>query len=244
MTMSLLVLTYHRARACRDGNPASMLDAHFEHIAAHFENVLPGERLLATRDSVCLAFDGAFFDFHATVFPLLRKHNLRALLAVAPAVIRDHTTASAADRVATATDAAYAHPSVDAFCTWNELDQLVRSGHVGIAAHGYTHCRLDHPQADAETEVHVPRTLLGARLQTTVESFVFPHQCYTRRIVDEARTGYDFVFGGGNAANRTWRHRLLYRINADSLRSPAAPFAPAKLLLHRSRYLWNRLRRA
>ena len=242
--MTLLALAYRRASAGPDGNSPAMLDEHFAHIAANYENVLPGERLLATRDSICLVFDGGFFDFHAVVLPLLRKHQLRAVLAVAPAVVRDHVTLPDSDRLGVTTAAALAHLNSDAFCTWPELLEIVRSDHVAIAAHGYTHRRLDRNDADTEAEVHVPRTLLGTRLDTSVETFVFPYGCYTRRLLQEVRTGYDFVFGNGGAVNRHWRHPILYRIKADNLTSARAPFAPARLLVHRTFYLWNRLRRA
>jgi peptidoglycan/xylan/chitin deacetylase (PgdA/CDA1 family) len=242
--MTLLVLRYHRARAGLDGNSPEMLDAHFAHVGRTFENVLPGERLSLARPNACLAFDGAFYDFYASVFPLLRKHRLRALLAVAPATIRDQTSTAGPERLAVATSVAYSQPTADAFCTWHELEEIARSGHVAVAANGYTHRRLDSGDTDTEAEVHVPRTLLSSRLATPVESFVFPYGRFSRRALDEARSGYDFVFGEGNASNQGWRQPTLYRINADNLASPDAPFAPGRMVALRVRRFWNQLRRA
>src|SRR5207253_3666710 len=89
--MNLLVLMYHRARAGRHGNDPAMLEKHFRHIAANYRNVLPGDALDANRLNVCLTFDDAYFDFYATVYPLLMRHQLRAVLAVPPLVVRERS---------------------------------------------------------------------------------------------------------------------------------------------------------
>src|SRR4051812_32225389 len=108
---------YHRARSGRHGNPAHVLDSHFRHIAANHNCVLPGEPLAASTN-ICLTFDDAYFDFYATVFPLLKKHNVRALLAVPPAVIRENIAATPLERMTIESDAAFANPDAGGFCTW------------------------------------------------------------------------------------------------------------------------------
>lgn len=239
--MSLFVFAYTRGRAGADGNPPEMLDAHFAAIAAHFENVLPGERLLVTRPSACLCFDGGFYDFYVHVLPLLRKHHLRALLAVAPAFVRDSVDAPAVERLAVDTDHAYRDRASAAFCTWSELEEIAASGHVAMAAHGYTRRPLTDPDADLETEIQVPRTLLTTRLHVPVESFVLPFGRHTRKALEAARNGYDFVFGNGEAVNSSWHQRVLHRIDANRLDAPTAPLSPGRLLKYRTRRLWNRL---
>lgn len=240
--MRLLVLAYHRGHPGVDGNSPEMLDAHFEHIASGYANVLPGDPLPEDRHAVCLCFDGAFFDFYTTVFPLLEKHGLRAVLAVTPSVIREEVQSYTAERQRLASADAYAKPLAGGFCTWFELEDLVRTGRLAVAAHGYTHCPLHQPEADFETEVHVPRTLIAARLRTTVESFVFPFGKTSRAGVEEAKTAYRYVFGNGNAGNRQWDDWLLHRIDADNLRTPTEPFEPVRLLQYRVRRMWHRLR--
>lgn len=241
--MTLLVLMYHRARAGRHGNAAAMLDAHLGHLATAFANVLPGERLAADRTNVCVSFDDGYFDFYATVFPLLRKHQLRALLAIPPFVIRESVGVGTAERLAVEADDAFAHPSRGGFCTWNELREMTASGHVRIAAHGFTHTRLDAPEANLETEIDTPRTLLSARFDQPVDSFVFPYGRYSPASLDKAQRRYRHVFRIGGALNRTWDSPLLYRIDADGMSAPDALFAPGRMLGYRSRYWWNRLRR-
>ena len=205
--MTLLVLMYHRARAGRHGNHASMLDAHFAHLAAHHANVLPGEPLVPGRLNICLSFDDAFYDFYAIALPLLRRHGLRALLAVPPGLIRERVQATREERLNAGTRYSLEHPSLGAFCTWEELREATRSGHVQIAAHGYTHQALDEPTADAGLEIDTPQTVLASRLGQPVESFVFPYGRFSRPTLDSARRRYRYLFRIGNALNQGWEGR-------------------------------------
>jgi peptidoglycan/xylan/chitin deacetylase (PgdA/CDA1 family) len=242
-TTTLLVLMYHRAQAEQHGNAPEMLDAHFAHIAESYRQVLPGEPLADGALNVCLSFDDAYFDFYAVVFPLLRKHKLRALLAVPTGRILEQTTKSPDVRLKITSTEAFAAPASAGFCTWPELEELAHSGHVAIAAHGDTHCRLDvnDPTTHAD-EVERPQMRLSTRLQTSVESFVFPYGRYSQASLGYARRRYRHVFRIGGATNRGWSSRLLYRVDADAMSSPDALFSPEALTLYRRRSLWNRLR--
>jgi peptidoglycan/xylan/chitin deacetylase (PgdA/CDA1 family) len=237
--MTLLALSYQRAQAGPDGNSPEMLDAHFEYIAATFANVLPGEPVPQDRPAACLGFDGAFYDFYERVVPLLKKHKLRAVLAVAPAVIRDHNSRSA--HRSTTTTTGETTGGGRSFCSWSELQEVVRSGLVAIAAHGYTHRPLDDTSNDVATEVHVPRTLLSARLHVPVDSFVFPFGRYCRSALREARSGYPHVFIDKAAINHHWDTGVVFRIACDNLKTPTAPFESPRLLSYRARGLWHRL---
>lgn len=239
--MNLLVLMYHRSQAGRHGNPVEMLDAHFEHLARHHVNVLPGERLKRDRLNVCLTFDDGYFDFHARVFPLLRKHGLRAVLAVPPNFIRDEVSTSTEQRVSLEAETAFADPASGGFCTWSELKEMARSGQVSIAAHGSTHVRLDEPDADLPAEIDYPQQMLEKKLGHAVESFVLPYGRYSRRAVARAMRRYRHVFRIGGAINDSW-NGLLYRVDADAMESPHALLTPPRLAAYRVRRVWNRLR--
>jgi peptidoglycan/xylan/chitin deacetylase (PgdA/CDA1 family) len=240
--MSLLVLMYHRARAERHGNSPEMLDRHFAHIAAHHRCVLPGEKLEPGRLNLCLTFDDGYFDFYAVVFPLLAKHGLRALLAVPPSVLRERIGASAAERLSAPAEMSGIHPNAGAFCTWPELQEIAQSGCVAIAAHGFTHRRLDVNGSDLHAEVVVPQTLLAARLSQPVDSFVFPYGRFSSAALSLAKQTYRHVFRIGGADNQDWNGRILYRIAADNMLDPIALFAPHRLVLYRVRRYWNLLR--
>jgi len=240
--MSLLVLMYHRARPGRHGNSPAMLDEHFAHIAKHHHPVMPGDPLSPGAINVCLSFDDGYFDFYATVFPLLRKHGLRALLAIPPQMIMDRVETEAADRSNVEIDDAFAQPAKGGFCTWGELTEMARSGHVTMAAHGYSHRRLDAAEADLGREIDGPQDILRAKLDQPIDSFVFPYGRFSEESRRQAHNRYRHVFRIGGAANRGWTGRMLYRIDADELTSPVAIFAPGRLLRYRARYFWNQLR--
>lgn len=238
----LLVFMYHRAKPERHGNPADMLDAHFRVVAERCRNVLPGELLAPGKVNVCLSFDDAYYDFYAVVFPLLRRYQLRALLAVPPGVIRDRVDATAGERLRVESAAGFAAPEQGAFCTWPELAEMTESGLVTIAAHGQTHCRLDGPEADLAGEIAAPRRELESRLGRRVASFVFPFGRFSPQALQYSGKHYAYRFRIGGAMNRGWHGGPLYRVDADRMASPGALLAPARLLRYRVRYAWNRLR--
>jgi len=240
--MTLLALMYHRAYAAQDGNAPAMLDAHFAHIAANYACVLPGEPVDSRAISVCISFDDAYFDFYAVVFPLLVKHRLRALLAVPPVVLRERATVSRELRLRALAVVDRAQPNYTGFCTWEELRELANSGHVEVAAHGFTHAPLDLKGIDLQTEVIMSGSVLGSRLGRPVHSFVLPYGRFNRDSLACVRQHYRHTFRIGGAANRSWAGGMLYRVGADGLTAPDEPFRPHRLAKYRARYYWNRLR--
>lgn len=240
--MNLLVLMYHRASAGPHGNSAEMLDAHFGHITSTYPTVLPGEAITPGVLNVCLTFDDGYYDFYEKVFPLLQKHRLRALLAIPPAVVCSTINASTPDRLGLSNEEAFAHPSRGGFCTWTELKEMAMSGHVQMAAHGYTHRSLAARGADLATEVHVPKTLLTSRLGQPIDSFLFPYGKFSRQALTEARKSYRYTFRIGGAINRNWNRSILYRVSADAMSGPADLFSPRRLFKYHARAIWNRVR--
>ncbi len=240
--MSLLVLMYHRARAGRHGNAPNILEAHFAHIAARYTNVLPGEALASDRLNVALTFDDGTFDFYATVFPLLKRYKLRALLAVPPLHVPERTDRAADARLAVETQDAFDDPHHGGFCTWSELEEMVQSGHVVLAAHGFSHRSLDAQEANLPLEIDSPQAILSARCGQPVDSFVFPYGRYSKPALRRAQHRYRHVFRIGGALNRGWNDRILYRVDADAMADPWALFAPRRLRAYRARRIWNRLR--
>jgi peptidoglycan/xylan/chitin deacetylase (PgdA/CDA1 family) len=240
--MALLALMYHRARAGRLGNAPEMLDAHFACIASRHACVLPGDPVVPWKLNVCITFDDAYFDFYAVVFPLLKKHGLRALLAVSPVLVQERVTAGAEARLRSEPDVNYTHPRQEGFCTWDELRELVASGHVVIASHGMTHARLTRPGIDLAVEVAASRYLLASRTGQSVESFVFPYGAFNRDVLRDVRKHCLHAFRIGGADNTSWGSRILYRVDADQMETPDALFTPARLAAFRMRRMLNRLR--
>jgi peptidoglycan/xylan/chitin deacetylase (PgdA/CDA1 family) len=134
-------------------------------------------------------------------------------------------------------------PNGGAFCTWSEMREMAQSGRVAIAAHGFTHRRLDGNDIDFHAEIVVPQTLLAARLGRPVQSFVFPYGRFSPAALRQVKQTYRHVFRIGGADNANWNSRVLYRVDADRMTTPDALFAPTRLMLYRARRYWNLLRR-
>lgn len=240
--MSLLTLMYHRAREGPFGNSPEMLDRHFAYLATHTRCVCPGDMLKPGALNVCLTFDDAYFDFYAVVFPLLKKHQLRALLAVPAAVVRDQCELSTAARLLAPADVNDPQPNDGGFCTWPELREMAESKFVTIAGHGFTHVRLDRTDVDLHTEITVSQTLLSSRLGRAVDSFVFPFGRFSNDAVRKVRQSYRYLFRIGGADNDGWSGRMIYRVDADQMTNPKELFRRHRRVLYRSRFYWNRLR--
>ncbi len=114
---TLLVLMFHRVWPTGDATPPDELATLFEDIAARRHCVMPGEPLRSDRLNVCLTFDDAYFDFHHTVLPLLRRYGLRALLAVPSGLIPEVMHAPAAERLVAGGDASNPEYVTPALCT-------------------------------------------------------------------------------------------------------------------------------
>ncbi|MGC4029995.1 MAG: polysaccharide deacetylase family protein [Steroidobacteraceae bacterium] len=240
--MSLAVLMYHRACAGRYGNAVETLDAHFAYLSQHCHCVLPGEPLMAGRRNVCLSFDDAYCDFFHLVLPLLRAHGLRALLAVAPALIPEATDLPAPQRLALLQTPGDPQPGSAAFCTWPELREIAASGIVAFAAHGLNHLRVTADGVDAPREIVESQQQLEARLGIAVHSFVYPFGACSRATQRLVRRYYRHALRIGGASNASWDAPLLYRIAADGQPRIQALFTPwARCRQLGARY-WNRAR--
>ncbi len=238
----LLALLYHKIGNGKYANPLPKLEDHFAFIASRYPTVHPGEELSST--SVCLTFDDAFFDFYHLIFPLLKKYNLKALLAVPTAYIPESAPLSSEERlakVATFPDEAPPIPS-PAFCTWEELQELSASRLIHIASHSQHHRPLNSPHVDAEKELTHSKKILESRLGCPITSFVYPFGIFDKKVHALAKKHYTHIFRIGNAPNFSWSQNLLYRINADQLPKESFPFRLHHHLRHTPRFLLNRLR--
>lgn len=241
----LLALLYHKIGNTKYGNSLEMLEAHFREIAKSYTSVLPGESL-SKGLSVCLTFDDAFFDFYHLIFPLLKKYHLKSLLAVPTAFISERTTLSSVERlekIRTFPDQAPPIPS-PAFCTWSELKELSLSPLIEIASHSIHHCPLTAPHIDPEHECLTSKMTLEDKLGLSITSFVYPYGKMNKKAHALVKKHYQHIFRIGNALNKSWQNTnaLLYRVNADQLPHPLAPFRPLACMKHHVRYLLNTLR--
>ena len=228
------VVMYHHINS--DDLPLSnsdeMMEAHLALIAQRYTTLFPGEEI--TESSICLTFDDAYYDFYHHVFPLLKKYNLKALLAVPSAYILDNTDIAPEKRLSLKHHEIYENYQTFApFCTYVELREMVQSGYVAIASHSMNHINLSDEGGGAlEREFFGSKVILEEKLGYRVESFVLPYGKYNDAAVALAHEHYKYVFRIGNALNPSWDGigGLVYRIKGDALKSPDALFKPLKQL--------------
>ncbi|MDP3023199.1 MAG: polysaccharide deacetylase family protein [Sulfuricurvum sp.] len=229
----LTVVMYHHVNS--DDLPLSnsdvMMKAHLELISERYTTIFPGEPI--TSSSICLTFDDAYYDFYYYVFPLLKKYNLKALLAVPSAFILENTDIDPVKRLSLQHQDIYENYQTFApFCTYAELREMVQSGHVEIASHSMNHVNLTQEGVDLEKEIFGSKVMLEDKLGCRIDSFVLPFGKYNDAAVSLAQEHYSYVFRIGNALNPSWDGigGLIYRIKGDGLKRPCSLFNPLKYL--------------
>ena len=243
----LLALLYHRIGNGRLYNEYAVLRDHLAHIADRYHIVLPGEPLPPRQCSLCLTFDDASYDFYHYIFPLLKKYNLRALLAVPVKYINEKASADTATRLAVPhyeamNDGIYQEK--DPFCSWEELEEMVSTPHVSIASHSYSHANVALPDVDIEKELVFSKEVLEKRLGQKVTTFVYPLGRTSKAAHNAVTKHYDRGMRIGGAANKDWSNGndLLYRICCDDMPHHLHPFRRRNRLRYIMKYLANTIR--
>lgn len=227
----ILTLLYHRVAEGKYANSFEMMQAHLKYISKSYPVVWPGERTGFFQLSVCLTFDDGYFDFYHYVFPLLKKYHLKAILAVPTNCIESSTNKSTEKRLL---DADY--------CTWPEIIEMHQSGWVKIASHSHTHVNLLSSKADIAKEILLSKKILEKKLDSLVDTFIYPYGKFQPNLQKQVQDHYQWVFRIGGAINLKW-NPLLYRISADQLSSFKAPFSVFKFLCYAGKWMMNRLRK-
>lgn len=230
----LPVVMYHHINS--DDLPLSnsdaMMDAHLRLIAKRYTSVFPGQD---AKNPISLTFDDAYYDFYHYVFPLLKKYDLKALLAVPSAYILDETDIEPVKRLSLTHHEIYEGENwrtYAPFCTYAELREMIGSGHVAVASHSMHHVNLTDRGIDLEREIAGSKIALEEKLGFRVNSFVLPYGKYDAAAVEMAREHYAYVFRIGNALNPSWEGigGLVYRIKGDGMKSADELFKPLKQL--------------
>lgn len=229
----LINIMYHHANSDACSNPLAMLEQHLAYVSKHFTSVFPGEPL--EKPSVCLTFDDGYSDFYFLIFPLLQRYNLKALLAVPSAYPLETCDLSPKERMGYKHDDLFANWEKGTFCTVEELKTMLQSGLVRIASHGHTHTNLLEAGVDLDQELLGSKRLLKERLNTSIESFVFPYGKHSPALVAQAKAHYPYVFRIGNAIHKDFSgiHGVNYRVDGDNLQAPDALFSWSRLLKYR-----------
>lgn len=229
---------YHRVGTGKHANSRCLLEEHLQWVQGRYPICLPGDPLPSRKKSVLLTFDDAYASFYFEVFPILKKLQIKALLAVPTDYIIESTSVDPADRMSVPYPLAMQEGIFESkapLCTWKELDEMVTSGLVEIASHSATHSNLTYPLADLEKELVESKEKIEKRLRLCVTSFVYPFGATNRAVQVQVAKEYPYSFRIGSGVNWGWGsgNRPLKRIPADSLGSIDGPF----LLKNQVRYL-------
>ena len=233
----LAVLAYHRAGEGKHSNTPAILEAHLAYIKKRFPTLLPGEKKRRGKLNICLTFDDASYDFYYYVYPLLKKYQLKALLAVPTHYIMERSSLSPDERLSIPYTLAMQEGIFETktpFCTWQEIEEMVTSGHVEVAAHSHLHCNLTFDFVNLHREVIQPKEIIERRLQCKISSYVYPFGRSSPEVHSYVKQHYTYAFRLGFGYNKNWgcETKPLKRITCDQLSSPKAPFTPLQRLVY------------
>lgn len=244
----IITLMFHRIHDDSQNYHHKQFSNYLSYLKQHYPIVTPGDALPAKGVAICLTFDDAYFDFYQYVYPLLRQHQTKAILAVSPRFIVDTTDKSADERLAVPYPEGMQgnlHETKVPFCTWEELKEMAQTPHVLIASHGYQHENLADHQSNFTQEISTSKGILEKKLGTKVDYFIYPYGKMSRFAHRMVSQTYDYGFRIGSSLNQGWdqKRKMIYRIDADPLWTQMRPIDNRLIRQLSLKYWLNRLRR-
>ena len=223
----LLAFMYHRIGTGKHANSEEMLRAHLAFLKERYTIVLPGDPLQKGKLSICLTFDDASFDFYRYVFPMLKELNIRALLGIPARYILDSTALCPEERLSVPYTLAMQDGFFDRkapFCTWEELNEMVRSGHVEAASHSFMHCNLTFDFVDLNREVVASKHIIETNLSQPVSSFIYPFGRMNLGLHEYVAQYYPYAFRIGSSLNWGWGNgkKPISRVIGDQMKGHAS----------------------
>ena len=237
----MISIMYHHVNSDRCSNDLAIFEEHLKYIKNNFKTIFPGEEI--TSKSVCLTFDDAYADFYFLIFPLLKKYNLKALLAIPSKYILDDTDEEAENRMNFEHNDLFENYQKATFCTYKELKQMQESGLVVFGSHSHSHVNLLEANVDLDLELRVSKEILEDKLNTKIDSFVFPFGKYNQNILKESKKYYQYNFRIGNAIHKDFSgiNGAIYRVDGDNLKTADEIFKTTKLLKYKFKGIVKRL---
>jgi peptidoglycan/xylan/chitin deacetylase (PgdA/CDA1 family) len=233
----LTALLYHRI-GTNNALSISQFEKHMLFIKKRYPIVYPGQD-----PGVSITFDDATVDFYKNVFPLLKKHKVKVLLAVPTSYILDKTTISMEKRLCFSEVELFTPLSKDKgyFCTVEELLEMQNSSLVKIASHSCSHQNLLDPTVDLNHEIEVSKLFLQEKLKTTVDTFVYPYGKFNGSIRNLVAQYYSYQLRIGSGINFHAKD-LFYRIPCDDRVDIAKVFTHSKILTFSFHTIVNKIR--
>ena len=237
----MISIMYHHVNSDRCSNDLAIFEEHLKYIKNNFKTIFPGEKI--TSKSVCLTFDDAYADFYFLIFPLLKKYNLKALLAIPSKYILDDTDEEAENRMNFEHNDLFMNYTKATFCTYKELNEMKDSGLLVFGSHSHSHINLLEEKVDLDLELRVSKEILEDKLNTKIDSFVFPFGKYNQNILKESKKYYQYNFRIGNAIHKDFSgiNGAIYRVDGDNLKTADEIFKTTKLLKYKFKGIVKRL---
>lgn len=219
----LISIMYHHINSDRFSNNYDDFYNHLLELKRKCKIVFSGDGLYKFQRNICLVFDDAYYDFYYYVFPLLKQLNLKCILAVPVHYIVDFTTLPSAKRLNLKNDEMMLdqyYLNYIPFCTWEEINEVVKSGLVKIAAHGLKHKRLtqiDEEQQDEE--IIIPKEIIEHKIGVKIDNFVLPHGNFNKKVLSKIFSVYKYCFAIRKITHLSWFdfEGLIFRFDGDNL---------------------------
>jgi len=210
-------MMYHHLNSDRCSNDKNIFESHLKYISENYNSTFPTENL--PQKPICLVFDDGYYDFYTLIFPLLKKYNIKALLAVIPKYILDDCSNSDEKRLNYEHNDLFKYYKEGTFCTYKELKEMIDSSLVQVVSHSYSHKNLVEDKCNLEEELVLSKNILEDKLNIKVKSFVYPFGKYNQQILDETMKYYKYSFRIGNGINKDFSgiNGVIYRIDGDNL---------------------------
>lgn len=243
----IITLMFHRVNDQTSTLSANQFSQYLAYLVKHFPIVVPGDPLPATPYAICLTFDDAYYDFYHHVYPLLKLHQIKALLAVPVKYIIEKTDLSSHSRLSIPYPQGMESPIYEQkvpFCTWQELREMAKSNRVLMASHGFAHANLADKKTNILEEIEYSKRKLEHELAIPIRHFVYPYGKMNLRVHKVVCQHYDYGIRIGSALNIGWEHRnhFIYRIDAEQLYTDNKPISKRLIFKSTVKYWANRIR--
>jgi len=231
-------MMYHHVNSDRCSNDLEIFERHLEYISKNYISLFPTDKKVP-KNAICLVFDDGYYDFYKSIYPLLKKYNLKAILAVIPKYILDDSNLSDRDRLNFEHNELLKNYQNATLCTYKELKEMLKSGLIKIASHSYSHINLLENDVNLTKELKYSKDILEEKLNTKIDSFVYPFGKYNKQILNECKKYYRYNFRIGNGINFDFKgiNGVIYRIDGDNLKEPNEPFKFKNMLKYQAKSL-------
>lgn len=211
----VLVFLYHKIGNEKYAIPINILEKQLLSFKKKYNIVIPGEKLRFFKLNICITFDDGYFDFYHLVFPLLKKHQIKAVLSIPIKYILEKSQKKIEDRLG---PTSFKKINKDTFCTWQEIKEMVDSKYVEIASHSYSHNNLTNSN-NLEKEVISSKQVIEEKIKKKIFIFTYPFGKFNQKVHRLTKKHYQYIMRIGNTFNLGWKNsnNMIYRVSSNEV---------------------------